>query len=192
MTRFWSSFGPKRTVAAAMLLALGGACLPNPVHDRAVERLGPETANGPSGFHRAGQPCATCHQADGPADTDFSIAGTVFASTTSLVGVDGATIQLVDSAGTSPPATKPIVTNCVGNFAILRSEWDPAFPVLVRVTKNGVTRTMNTSIGRAASCSDCHVTKPADPLTKVGPVTLFTGPDPAGPRKDCPVDPEAR
>jgi hypothetical protein len=182
----------KRAVAASMLLVLGGACLPNPVHDRAVERLGPETPNGPSGFHRAGQPCATCHQADGPADTDFSVAGTVFASTTSVVGVDGATILLVDSAGTSPPASKPVVTNCVGNFAILRSDWDPAFPVLVRVTKNGTTRTMNTSIGRAASCSDCHVTKPADPLSKVGPVTLFAAADPAAPKNECPVDPSIR
>ena len=178
-----------RAVLACALLVLGGACLPNPVHDRAVERLGPESANGPSGFHRAGQPCATCHQADGPATTDFSVAGTVFANTTSLVGVDGATIQLVDAAGTSPPATKPVLTNCVGNFAVLRSEWDPTFPVLARVSKNGVTRTMNTSIGRAASCSDCHVTRPADPLTRVGAITLFAGADPAGPRKDCPVDP---
>lgn len=178
-----------RAVVLSTLLVVVGACLPNPVHDREVERLGPETANGPSGFHRAGQPCATCHQADGPADTDFSIAGTVFASGSSLVGVDGATVQLVDAAGTSPPASKPVNTNCVGNFAILRSDWDPAFPVLVRVTKNGITRTMNTSIGRAASCSDCHVTRPADPLSRVGPVTLFEGADPSGPKKDCPVDP---
>lgn len=177
------------SLSLATLLVAGAACLPNPVHDRAVDRLGPETANGPSGFHRAGQPCATCHQADGPADTDFSIAGTVFASESSLVGVDGATVQLVDSAGTSPPASKPVLTNCVGNFAILRSDWDPAFPVLVRVTKNGMTRTMNTSIGRAASCSDCHVTRPADRLSKVGSVTLFEGADPAGAKKDCPVDP---
>jgi mono/diheme cytochrome c family protein len=176
-----------------LAIATLAACLPNPVHDRAVEALGPETTNGASGFHRAGQPCATCHGAFGPATSDFSVAGTIFAGAgPSLVGVEGATIELVDSRGTSPPVGKPVVTNCVGNFWVQRADWDPTLPVRVKVKKGDVEKTMDGVIGRAASCADCHQVHPASALTKVGPIIMFDGEDPAGRPKNCPVDPEPR
>lgn len=172
-------------------VAGAGACGPDPVHERAVERLGDESAAGPSEFHRAGQPCATCHNAkNGPAQSDFSVAGTVFDRRSALVGLDGASVTFVDSAGTSPV---PVGTNCVGNFWIPRSRWNPVLPIVsVRVSKNGVTREMKSVIGGAASCADCHQAKstPDDPLTKLGAVFLYDegGPAPV-PAPACPVDP---
>jgi hypothetical protein len=174
-------------------MAIASACAPDPVHDRAVERLGDETAAGPSEFHRAGQPCATCHNAkNGPAQSDFSVAGTIFAKRSSLVGLDGATVELVDSAGTSPV---PVGTNCSGNFWIPRSRWNPVLPIVsVRVSKNSITREMKSPIGGTGSCSDCHASQLApDPLTKLGAVFVFDegGPPPL-PAASCPVDPVLR
>lgn len=171
-------------------IVAAGACLPDPVHDRAVERLGGESSAGTSRFHRAGQPCATCHNAkDGPAQSDYSAAGTIFASPSSLVGVDGVTVELVDSAGTSPI---PVVTNCVGNFWFLRSQWNPVLPITsVRLRANGVIREMKSLIGGTPSCADCHEAKttPQDPLSKLGPIIMFDGAPPQGPAPICPVDP---
>jgi len=180
-----------RARAAAVVAIAAAACSADPVGSKAVDALGPESANGPSAFHRAGQPCGTCHVQGGAADTDFSIAGTVFAGPDALVGVAGATIDLVDAAGTSPPLGAPVVTNCVGNFYVLRSDWNPAFPVEVRIRKGEVTRPMVSPIGHAASCADCHKKKVVNPLTSVGHVYLFDdGRDPAGPSVGCPISPE--
>lgn len=180
--------------ASMAVLISAGACAPDPVHERAVERLGEESAAGPSEFHRAGQPCATCHNAkNGPAQSDFSVAGTVFERRSSLVGLDGAGVVLVDSAGTSPV---PVGTNCVGNFWVPRSLWNPVLPIVsVRVTKNGVTREMKGPIGGAASCADCHQTRtsPEDRLTKMGAIFVFDEGNPApAPAPACPVDPVLR
>ena len=165
------------------------ACLSDPVHDRAVESLGGETGDA-DGFHRAGQPCATCHNAkSGPATSDFSVAGTVFATKTALVGVDGVRVELIDAAGTSPP---PVTTNCAGNFWVARSTWDPVLPIAsVRMTKDMTTRTMRSPIGQTASCADCHQPKspPDDALSKLGAVFLFDGPNAPLPPANCPVNP---
>ena len=181
-----------RSSMMATIIA-AGACLPDPVHDRAVDRLGEESSAGASEFHRAGQPCATCHNAkDGPAKSDFSVAGTVFATRASRVGLDGVTVGLTDSAGTSPV---PVATNCVGNFWFPRSRWNPVLPIVsVRVSKNGVTREMKSLIGGTASCADCHEARatPGDPLTKVGPVIVFDEATPASAAPGCPVDPVLR
>ncbi|MDB4935004.1 MAG: hypothetical protein JWP87_1976 [Labilithrix sp.] len=115
------------------------------------------------------------------------MAGTIFAAPGGLVGVEGARVELVDSAGTSPP---PVVTNCVGNFWVTRGAWDPVFPIRVTVTKGSTRHEMKSDIGRAASCADCHATAVADPLVKTGPVTLFETSDPEGPPKSCPVNPD--
>ena len=173
-------------------LALVPGCTPDPVQHDAVKALGKESAGGPNEFHRAGQPCATCHQAGGDADTDFSVGGTIFAGPDNLIGVEGARIDLVDANGTSPPIVKPVLTNCVGNFFVLRSDWDPAFPIAVRVTKGGVTRTMRSPIGRASSCADCHKAKlpPDDPLSSLPHVFLFSDVDPAGKAVSCAIDPD--
>ena len=176
------------------MMVTAGACGPDPVHEHAVAALGAESAAGPSAFHRAGQPCATCHNAkEGPAHSDFSVAGTVFDKPSSLVGVDGASVVLVDSAGTSPG---PLGTNCVGNFWVARSRWNPVLPIVsVIVSKNGVKREMTSLIGGAASCADCHRPSlaPVDALTKLGPIFVFDeGAALPVPVAACPVDPVLR
>lgn len=192
MRRFGPLVVPLAALCALSVLA-SGACtpLPDPVHDQAVERLGAEPPIGPGALHRPGQPCGTCHGASGPAETDFSVAGTIFAGPGSLVGVEGALVELIDAAGTSPPAASGVVTNCVGNFWVRRSSWNPVFPVRVVVSRGETHRPMNSEIGRAASCADCHAKAVADPFVQTGPVTLFASADPAGPPQKCPVDPNA-
>lgn len=177
-------------VFAASVLA-AAACTADPVQKDAVSSLGKEKGKA-NETHRAGQPCGVCHQAGGEASSDFSIAGTVFAGPGSLVGVEGARIDLVDSAGTSPPIDKPVLTNCVGNFFVRRSDWNPAYPIAVRVSKNGVSRTMQTEIARASSCAECHVAKVPldDPFSQVTQIYLFADQDPAGKSLVCDRDPD--
>jgi hypothetical protein len=184
----------RRLLGILVMTVLGAsACGPDPVHDDAVARLGDESPAGPSELHRAGQPCGTCHNAkNGPASSDFSVAGTIFERRSSLVGLDNAGVILVDSAGTSPP---PVATNCVGNFWIPRRYWDPVLPIVsVRVTKNGVSREMKSLIGGTASCAECHVAqvRPDSPLTKIGAAFLLDDAAPALPPAPCPVDPTLR
>ena len=191
-----STLSLSRTVAALAfaLLANVPACSGDPVLSDAIKALGKEKG-ATNETHRAGQPCALCHQAGGVASTDFSVAGTVFASPDSLVGVEGARIDLVDANKTSPPLASPILTNCVGNFFVKRSDWDPAFPIAARITKGGVSRTMQSQISRAASCADCHkaaIPLP-DPFSKVAHISLYgTDGDPSGKSKTCDRDPDLK
>ena len=105
------------------------------------------------------------------------------------MGVDGVRVDLVDAVGTSPP---PTLTNCVGNFFILRSTWDPVLPVTsVTLTKDQTTRAMRSPIGGASSCADCHQAKAtaSDPLTKVNAVFLLDPGAPVPATSNCAVDP---
>jgi cytochrome c553 len=142
--------------------AVAAACNADPVHTNAVNALGPEVAGIPKGqYHRAGQPCATCHGDEGPANVTFTIAGTVFfgpANNSPPVGVGNATVTLLDDSGSKFTAT----TNCVGNFFVHPGDWPghPQFPVLVTVSGQPegqtLTLSMQSHIGRAASCAECH------------------------------------
>ncbi len=164
-------------LSSLLAASLAGSLLgcSDPVHDHAVERLGPESVRGTGPLHRAGQSCGTCHGPLGPARQDFAVAGTVFVSATSWEGASDATVDLVDSRGSSPSSLQPIVTNCAGNFWVARSDWAPVFPVRVKVTKNGVERVMKTVIGGSASCADCHEARISNPLARLGAVALFDG-----------------
>ncbi len=180
---------PLRVAALACIVATHGSCFPDPVHDHAVEALGPEGAAGTGELHRAGQPCGTCHGSAGPATTDFSVAGTVFAGATTLVGVEGARVEFTDAIGTSPPSTAPTLTNCVGNFFVKRSVWSPVFPVKTSVTVGNMTYRMSSPIGGAASCASCHKTHVTSPLSEVGPVFAMQSPVPGAPATTCAVSP---
>lgn len=181
--------------ALASIAALTGAallaCSGDPAQSDAIKALGKEKGAA-NETHRAGQPCGLCHQAGGAASSDFSVAGTVFAAQGSLVGVDGARIDLVDSKGTTPPLDKPVLTNCVGNFFVRRSDWDPAYPVAVRISKGSVSRTMRSAISRASSCAECHKAEVPlnDPFSTVPQVFLFADADPAGKSQSCDRDPD--
>ncbi len=163
----------------------------DPVTSGAISALPSENPNVPVGeYHRAGQPCVLCHSPSGPASADdFSVAGTIFAQPQTAVGVDQATVAFTDTQGSKFTTT----TNCVGNFFVKKSDWDPSFPIFVRVYKNGLARTMQGQIGRERSCANCH----NDPqpsstqvFSSVGHIYLYTASDnPPPPSSNCPVSP---
>lgn len=175
-------------LASAAALALG-ACS-DPVPDGQIKALGDENPNIPVGqYHRAGQPCVTCHNPNGPASSvPFTIAGTVFATKADPTGVENAYVGLTDTTGSSY-LTK---TNCVGNFFVSKSEWDPAFPIFVRVYKDSASRTMQGQIGRERSCAYCHkdprgvITK----LSSVGHIYLYGDGTSVPAPQNCPVNPK--
>src|SRR5512140_3650476 len=108
--RFWSAV-PRSAYAVAAAVAIGSCA--DPVHDLQVKALGGEAPNVPTGeYHRAGQPCTTCHGQYGPATSQFAIGGTVFHGPDKAIGEEGVRIEMVDSTGSQRNAT----TNCVGNF----------------------------------------------------------------------------
>ena len=158
----------------------------DPIHDGSVKALGGETSGVPKGpLHRAGQACGVCHQESGPASSVFTISGTIFAQPQSLIGVNNATVALTDSRG----SVHTTLTNCVGNFFVRPEEWDPSFPILVRVSKNAFGPVdMRSQIGRETSCAICHVTNvpPDDPFGSVAHIAL--GID--EPKASCDVDPD--
>lgn len=143
---------PLGIVAAAIVAACS-----DPVHESGVNALGGEVNGVPQGeYHRAGQPCGVCHQSQGPAKTTFVVAGTVFFGPTKAIGVDNAQVIMVDSLNSSYTA----YTNCVGNFFVTPDQWNPAFPILVQVFKDGQGRQMASHIARTPSCADCHKDPP--------------------------------
>jgi hypothetical protein len=164
---------------AILIGALVGCA--DPVHDQEVKALGADDPHGiPDGpYHRAGQSCLACHGFFGPAKSQFSIAGTIFAGPDQDVAADQVTVELVDSEG----AQRNIVTNCVGNFYIPTDDWDPLFPLIVWIRRGNDAQQMNTQIGREGSCSHCH-TDPAS-FDSHGHVYLLST-EPATPPPPCP------
>ena len=145
----------KRALHTLVLIACAG----DPVVDRAETALGPEKPGEiPGPYHRAGQPCTTCHRDDGPAPS-FAVAGTV-------LGGGGVTVTLADRGG----ARRTVVTNDVGNFFVTSDEWSPQWPITVKLASgDGTTRAMETPIFREGSCAKCH-RDPKGP-SSAGPVT---------------------
>jgi mono/diheme cytochrome c family protein len=167
------------------------------VHDQAVQALGPEDPEIPPGqYHRAGQPCTVCHGPEGPAQTQFSVAGTIFGNPyiavgtgpSGSVGYNNAYISIVDDNGQISPA---IESNCVGNFWATPAAFNPAFPILVSVYPAGQTtgaQVMYTQIGRSSSCADCHSDPPN--YNAVGHVYIDAkGPGAYIGDQSCPADP---
>ena len=179
---------------AVLILIFGGSFLScgDPVLSDAVDAQGNETSGVEKGeLHRAGQPCVTCHQQGGPAsDFPFTVAGTVFAQPKRQVGVELAEVRMTDADGTKHTAK----TNCVGNFKVEKSEWDPKFPILVEVAKGNVRRSMRSPIGREPSCGGCHSLELelSDPFAQVPHIYLFAADEPGSPEgaADCKVDPK--
>lgn len=188
----------KYLITVLAFAAVAASCS-DPVRDGRIRALGDEVQGVPIGeFHRAGQPCVICHTKDGPASNRvFSVAGTIFAQPGPAVGVDQVTVAFTDSAG-SQFTTK---TNCVGNFFVTPQQWDPAYPVLIRIFKGDRSKTMQGQIGRERSCGFCHhdpVNPPQqykgtvlDPqYSSVGHIYLLSAADPPpAPAMGCPVNP---
>lgn len=144
----------RRLIFVATILA---ACI-DPVHDDAVEALGPEKRGvRPGPNHRPGQPCLTCHGKDGPASPELSVAGTIYLARGVLEPIAGVTVHLEDANET----TRDPQSNEVGNFFIGRTDWSPVFPIKVtlrdpRADGAGGEKPMETLINESAGCADCH------------------------------------
>lgn len=146
------------SLIAALGAAIGSGCT-DPVRDRQIEALGPDTEpNGPD--HRPGQPCILCHSEGGPAEGKaFAIAGTVYdTNKPGSKGAEAVTVQFIDANESKPkeiPQTGP-----TGNFFVPIGDWpDLTFPVRVALYEDPADppkQTMRSLINREASCNYCH------------------------------------
>lgn len=144
---------PALLFALLALPGLLGACHPDPVHSDAVKAQGPEDPGIPTGpLHRAGQPCLVCHGTSGPASMEMSFAGTIYQDYKSRIPLEGAIVQVFDSAGHKASTA----TNCVGNFFIQKKQFDPVWPAWVQLQYAGQPVQMNSAIFRDGSCAHCH------------------------------------
>lgn len=160
---------PARLALYVVLLA--AASCTDVTHEEAVDALGGETPGGPSALHRPGQPCVTCHGELGPAESEFSLAGTVYQLRNAEVPAAGVLVQIQDSAG----QTVLLQTNAAGNFWLTPKQWQPEFPIQTRIRWQHITKQMSQPINRAASCADCHV-PPKPSRTSPGRIYLATNP----------------
>ena len=173
-------------VSAAALMASSSSCT-DPVHQAEVDALGPEAPGIPQGeYHRAGQPCTVCHGPEGPANTQFALAGTVFTGPDCRVGAPNTEILIVDSLGNRPQGQ--VVSNCVGNFFI-RQELFPqlAFPFLGWIRQGNQLKKMTSHVSRESSCNQCH--KDPDSDDAPGHMYLFDIEPTTYEAVSCPVDP---
>jgi hypothetical protein len=146
----------------------------DPVHDSAVQSLGPEdplVSPGPG--HRPGQPCLACHGGSGPAIARFIVGGTVYAKQGGGQPADRALVAIEDVDGHIVTAT----TNSVGNFYVSVGESALRYPtqVLVSSPNGDQTSQMFSLSNRDGSCADCHFSPPGP--TSPGPVFLYPGVD---------------
>lgn len=140
----------------ATLFAAGMLSCTDPVLDQKIAELGPEQGS-PGPDHRPGQPCVLCHSEFGTASGIFTVAGTVYESPTSPKGAQGVQVLLRAADNSQFTAT----TGISGNFQIRKNEWDPPFPLLVQIYKEGVAiQKMQSHIGREPSCATCHFNPP--------------------------------
>jgi hypothetical protein len=151
---------PRLAVLARWALTVAGLAATSCVdatHEEQVDALGDETPGGPGPFHRPGQPCVTCHGELGPADSQFRLGGTVYLLRNAEDPAPGTVVQIQDSTG----QVFTTQTNAAGNFWVLPEQWDPTYPLQVRVQYQAqfkvFTKQMNPAINRAESCGDCHV-----------------------------------
>jgi cytochrome c553 len=139
-----------------LLLALASApvaCV-DATHDAAVSKLGGETPGVPQGpLHRPGQPCVTCHGGEGPGESEFSVAGTVYLfAYDPVVPAPAVTVVIQDINGVAVT----IPTNEAGTFYISAKDWQPTFPLKTEIRFGKIKKQMQTNIGRTGSCGDCH------------------------------------
>jgi len=151
----------------ALVASIGSSCNLDPVHRAGVNNLGPENGDAyptESEFHRPGEPCALCHSKEGPADSQFVLAGTIFWGPDDYnKRVDSAYVRVLDANKTR----KCFVTNCNGNFFVKPEDFSRiTFPLLISVERTKdpgkdentlIIRRMTGHIGREPSCATCHI-----------------------------------
>jgi len=155
-----------------MLLFVGVLCgvsvaCKDPVRERLYDELGGEDPAVPQGpLHRPGQPCLACHGEGGDTDARFSFAGTVYQTPGSLEPLHDARIRVIDSTGRQYAVT----SNCAGNFYAGADNFDPVWPMWMKVEYEDWKADMLSPSSREGSCAACHE-DPASPST-VGHVYL--------------------
>jgi hypothetical protein len=149
-----------------VVLACTSACTPaalspvDPQHTLAVAALGPEDPKVPPGpLHRPGQPCMLCHDL-GQEGTAFNLAGTLFRDNLSGTPLTDADVLLIDSAANRFTAH----TNCVGNFYVGVSQFEPVWPFWVTIQQGANNSAMGSPVHRERSCAACHF-NPTGPRT---------------------------
>jgi hypothetical protein len=149
-------------------LCLLSACASDPLRERKLAELGDETPGIPVGpLHRAGQPCGVCHGPEGPADSDFALSGTLYETPRALSPlVENATIRFIDWTGRQYRTT----SNVAGNFFVRREDYDPIWPLWVKIERSDKMVEMRSAVFRETSCGTCHA-DPASPST-VGHIYL--------------------
>jgi len=153
---------PGLLLSSALLAA---ACGVDPVRDDAIDALGGEAPGvEPGPLHRPGQPCVLCHDGGGPGETEFSLAGTVYQIQGRSTPLPDAIVRFIDSRGRQYRTA----TNCAGNFFVMKEDYDPEFPVWVKLDFAGVEQVMGSPIFREGSCAACHTAKPGK--ESAGPV----------------------
>jgi hypothetical protein len=149
--------------ALLALIAVAPAC--DPVVDDAIAALGPETPGIPRGpLHRPGQPCLLCHDGALGDPQRFTVAGTVFQTTSARTAAPSVSVNLIDATG----ASAVLSTNAAGNFYATPGQYDPTFPLRVCLTSDGLTVQMETlvegngTVEPNGACASCHF-DPAGP-----------------------------
>jgi hypothetical protein len=161
----------RRNAIAVAAVVLGG-CLGTSPLDEAADALGPEPGGEPGPEHRPGQPCLACHSEDSDRGEEiFALAGTVYETTTSPTGLEGAEVSVSDSGGHG----FVVRTNRAGNFYVREGEEEDGegrgrggielpyrlvFPLFVMVRGVGESQVMATPVEREGSCAYCHTREP--------------------------------
>lgn len=196
----------KILVGAVLALGAATSCNLNPVQRAAVNNLGDEQGDlypPESEYHRPGEPCALCHSKDGPADSEYALAGTIFWGPDNYERrVANAYVRILDAN----KSRKCFVTNCNGNFFVRKQDYESIkFPMLVsveRTKKPGegdettlAIQRMGGHIGREASCATCHILGLRD-FASPGQIFMYPTEDEVKtvdpPVMPCPPPPEAR
>jgi hypothetical protein len=156
--------------AFAFASALGLLFSCDPVHDHAIDDLGPEAPGVRKGeLHRPGQPCITCHDGAIGSPPQFTVAGTIYQNENDSTAMEGAVLTFKDQHGIS--SAHP-TTNKAGNFYVTPSQFVPTYPMIVSVVSGSDKVEMVTLVGRDGSCADCHK-DPAGP-TSAGHIFVET------------------
>lgn len=138
----------------------------DPLREEAILALGNEVPGVIAGpLHRAGQPCLTCH--DGDHATPLRVGGTIFLDNKSDKAAVSALVRLVDGTGHEHRTA----TNCAGNFFVRPGDFDPQWPLWVRVEFDGWIQEMESPVNVDGSCASCH--GPEKHSQSTGPVFVY-------------------
>ncbi len=132
---------PSPTPAADMALAPSGDLAPQ---SACIKQVAPLT----DGHHNAGLDCMSCHNANDPNISQFTVAGTLYSALTGGSAVAGATVEVTDSTG----KVLPLLTGSNGNFY---TEQPLTPPLMVRATACPADLHMQ-SASQTGACNSCH------------------------------------